>query len=82
MALQGKHSKNPHIGDCGMARWFIQVEICLWVSKVLSRSVPPLKKFNNVFIKAKTKVSVQSFCFMLKLSTLEPMQSTLGPSGC
>lgn len=42
-------------------------EGCHWVSNVPSLSDWPWKKSNYVFNKAKTKVSVQSFCFLLKL---------------
>ena len=42
----------------------------------------PWKKSNLVLSKAKAKASVQSFCFMLKLSPSEPMQPALGPSSC
>ena len=31
---RGKHSKHWCTGDCGMARWFIQLKICSWVSNI------------------------------------------------
>ena len=64
--------------DCGVAK-FIWVEICLWVSNFPSPSVAPWKKSNRAFHKDKTKVSVQSFCFILKLSPWELTQSAADP---
>ena len=76
MWSQGKHSEDPHVGDCRVA-WFIRVgiEASPWVSNVPSPSVPPWKKFEHVLSEANTKASVQSFCFILKLSPLEPTGS-------
>ena len=78
---QGKHSKDSPTGDCGVAR-IIQVQLCPLVSRVPSPSVLPWKKSNRVLSKAKTKASVQSFCFILKLSPSEPTRSAVGPHGC
>ena len=60
-------SKDPCMGDGGVARWFIQVEIeaAAWVSSVPSLSVPLWRKSNGVFSKAKMKASVQ-FLFRIK----------------
>ena len=80
--LRGKRSKNPHTGDCGVARWFIQVETCPWISSFSSPSIPPWKKSNRVLSKAKTKARVQSFCFTLKLRSSEPTPSAVGTSSC
>ena len=45
-------------------------------------SILPWKKSNLAFSEAKTKASVQSFCFTLKLSLLEPTQSATGSYKC
>ena len=57
--------------------WFIHVETeaAPWVSNVPSPSVLPWKKSNCVSGKAKRKASIQNYCFILKLSSLEPMPS-------
>ena len=41
MASGGEHSKDPCVGDCGVARRLIHVEGCPWVSGVPPPSVPP-----------------------------------------
>lgn len=41
-----------------------------------------IEKANLVCVKAKPKASAQSFCFILKLSPLEPTRSAAGPGGC
>ena len=69
--LWEKHSKNPRMADGGVARWFMEVEICPWVSNVPSPPIPPWKKCNCVFSKVKTTAEVQSFCIILKLSPLQ-----------
>ena len=76
MGSQGKHSKDPSMKHRDVAI-SIQVEICPWISNFPSASVPPWKKSNRVRGKAKTKAGVQGFCFMLKLSPLEPTQSIM-----
>ena len=45
-------------------------------------STPPWKKSNPVLSEATAKASVQSFCFILKLSPLEPTPSAVGPDSC
>ena len=57
--------------DCDVAR-FIQVMIFPWVSNFPSPSIPPWKKSNCVFSKAKTKAKVQSFCFILRFRLWKP----------
>ena len=56
--------EDPGTGECGVAR-FIQVEIegCTCVP---SLSASPWKRSSCVFSKARTKASVQSFCFIVK----------------
>ena len=69
-----KHSKEPTHGGL----WWGMVYLCrdrgcpLGFSHAPSPSVSPWKKLNHVLSKAKTKASVQSFCFIIKLSLLEP----------
>ena len=72
-----KHFTDPCARDCDMARF-------IWVAGyfcVPFLSVPPWRKYNGVFSKAKTKASVQSFWFILKLSASAPAQSAAGPQG-
>ena len=77
MGSEGKHSKDPPTADCGVARWFIQVEIkaAPWVSSVPSLSAPPWRKSNCVLSKAKTIANIQNFCFVLKLSPVQQLAS-------
>ena len=71
-----KHSEDQCVGDCGVARFIrIKIEGCPWISNVSSLSILPQKKTNLVFIKTKTKASVQCPCFILKLGPSEPMWS-------
>ena len=72
--MQGKHSQDPRLGDCGVAKWFIRVEICPGFP-ISHLSILPQNKSYCVLSKAKTKASVQSFCISLKLSPLKPMPS-------
>ena len=73
MGYQEKHFMSPHMGDCGVAR-FIWVEI-RGCSSVPSPSITPWKKSNHVLSEAKTKVSVQSFSFIVQaLAVLVPVQ--------
>lgn len=66
-----------------MARFILaEIEGSPRVSNVTSLSIPPWKKFILAFIKAKIEASVQSSYFVLKVSNLEPMQSTMAPAGC
>lgn len=74
---------DPHMGDGDVARFI----------RVVAPGFPMFnsvhltwEKSNLVFINAKTKVSVQSFFFILKFSPLEPAWSAqsprLDPHGC
>lgn len=67
------HSKDPQLsGDCNVAR-FNQVEICPWISRFPFPFILSWKKANCVFSKDKIQSSVQCFCFMLKLSPVQPV---------
>ena len=59
---------------------WVEIEASPWVSNY--SLVPPWKKFNLVLSKDKTKHSVQSFWFISKLSSLEPMPSAVVPASC
>lgn len=81
MGSRRKHSKDPHRGDCSVARWFIHVSICPWEYNDLFPSVLPWKKSNLVLSNATSKAKVQHFPFILKVNSLEPWQ-LLDPHGC
>ena len=53
---------------------------CSCVSNVPSLSILLWKKSSVTLSKAKAKASIQSFCFVLKLSPSEPIQSATVPS--
>ena len=55
--MQGKHSQDPRLGDCGVAKWFIRVEICPGFP-ISHLSILPQNKSYCVLSKAKTKASV------------------------
>ena len=67
-----KTFKDPCMGDCEVARWFIHVEIkaAPCVSNVPFPCVLPWKKSNPVLrkakAKAKAKASIQRLGFILK----------------
>ena len=72
----GKYFKDPHTGDCDVARSIrVEIQAAPWVFNVPSPSFLLWKKSNSVFSKAKTKAKVHSFCFILKLSPSEPLLS-------
>lgn len=64
------------MGDWSAA-WFsrVETEAAPSASNVPSASVPPWDRVQPWLQQVKTKVSVQSFCFMLKLNFLEPTVS-------
>lgn len=68
----GLFHRNLYTGDCDVAR-FIQVEIggypCVLI---LLHPFHHEKKFNCVLSKAQRKSGVLIFCFILKLTALEP----------
>ena len=70
---------DPCMRDCGIVKsiW-VEKEGCPWVPNVSSVSILPYRNYNLVFIKAKTKASVHSFCFIIKLSPLGPARSAMG----
>ena len=79
MGSWGKPSEDPRMEDCDVAK-FIWVEICPQVSNFQYLSVSSWKKCSRVFSNAKTKASVRSFWFILKLNPSEPALSAVGPS--
>ena len=64
--LWRNHSKDPCMGDCGVAKWFICMEGCPWVP---SLSILPWK------IRARSRVSIQRSHAVLKLSPVQHLAS-------
>ena len=66
---RGMHCNDPHMRGCGVPKCTqVEINTAPWVSNVPAPFTPPWKKSNLVPNKIKAKPSVQSFCFVLKLS--------------
>ena len=70
---QGKHSRDPCMGGCGVVRFILGENRRLRSGpQYLISSVSPLRKSNPVFFRLRNMASVQRFCAMPKVS---PFQS-------
>lgn len=74
--IRGKHPTDPPMGDCGVAR-FIRVAAPGFPMSISVRLT--MGKIQSCLHQGQTKVSVQSFCFMISVSCLEPTRSALDP---